>query len=194
MKTIDYYSIHVEQSIQATLNVDMEDLYQPFLESLPTNAHILDLGCGSGRDTLAFINKGYIVDAIDYSEVLVKKSSELTGVNVRNQSFYELDDNDQYDGVWACASLLHCDRNRLPDVLKRILNALRHGGVCYMSFKYGSTDREKDGRSFTDLNEVQSQDLLEQFPNVEILKQWITVDKRPDRDEKWLNILWKKQC
>lgn len=194
MKKIDYYSIHVEQFIQATLNVDMEDLYQPFLESLLTNAHILDLGCGSGRDTLAFINKGYIVDAIDYSEVLVKKSSELTGVNVRNQSFYELDDNDQYDGVWACASLLHCDRNRLPDVLKRILNALRHGGVCYMSFKYGSTDREKDGRSFTDLNEVQSQDLLEQFPNVEILKQWITVDKRPDRDEKWLNILWKKQC
>lgn len=194
MKTIDYYSIHVEQFIQVTLNVDMEDLYQPFLESLPTNAHILDLGCGSGRDTLAFINKGYIVDAIDYSEVLVKKSSELTGVNVRNQSFYELDDNDQYDGVWACASLLHCDRNRLPDVLKRILNALRRGGVCYMSFKYGSTDREKDGRSFTDLNEVQSQDLLEQFLNVEILKQWITVDKRPDRDEKWLNILWKKQC
>lgn len=194
MKTIDYYSIHVEQFIQVTLNVDMEDLYQPFLESLPTNAHILDLGCGSGRDTLAFINKGYIVDAIDYSEVLVKKSSELTGVNVRNQSFYELDDNDQYDGVWACASLLHCDRNRLPDVLKRILNALRRGGVCYMSFKYGSTDREKDGRSFTDLNEVQSQDLLEQFLNVEILKQWITVDKRPDQDEKWLNILWKKQC
>lgn len=194
MKTIDYYSIHVEQFIQVTLNVDMEDLYQPFLESLPTNAHILDLGCGSGRDTLAFINKGYIVDAIDYSEVLVKKSSELTGVNVRNQSFYELDDNDQYDGVWACASLLHCDRNRLRDVLKRILNALRRGGVCYMSFKYGSTDREKDGRSFTDLNEVQSQDLLEQFLNVEILKQWITVDKRPDRDEKWLNILWKKQC
>ena len=63
-----------------------------------------------------------------------------------------------------------------------------------LSFKYGSTDREKDGRSFTDLNEVQSQDLLEQFLNVEILKQWITVDKRPDRDEKWLNILWKKQC
>jgi len=89
---------------------------------------------------------------------------------------------------------LHCDRNRLTDVLKRIYNALRRGGVCYMSFKYGSTDREKDGRSFTDLNEVQSQDLLEQFPNVKILKQWITVDKRPDRDEEWLNILWEKQC
>lgn len=192
METIDYYNNQAEQFIAATLSVDMETLYQPFLESLPNNAHILDLGCGSGRDTLAFIKKGYNVNAIDYSEALVNKAAELTGINVRHQSFYELDDNDQYDGVWACASLLHCDRNRLPDVLKRILNALRRGGVCYMSFKYGSTDREKDGRSFTDLNEVQSKDLLEQFSNVELLKQWVTVDRRPDRDEEWLNILWKK--
>lgn len=58
-----------------------------------------------------------------------------------------------------------------------------------LSFKYGITDREKDGQIFTDLNEVQSQDLLEQFPNVKILKQWITVDKRPNRDEESLNIL-----
>lgn len=194
METIDYYNKQAEQFIAATFRVDMETLYQPFLDNLPNNAHILDLGCGSGRDTLAFIKKGYNVNAIDYSEALVNKTSELTGINIRHQSFYELDDIDQYDGVWACASLLHCERNRLPDVLKRILNALRRGGVCYMSFKYGSTDREKDGRSFTDLNEVQSKDLLEQFSNVELLKQWVTVDRRPDRDEEWLNILWKKLC
>ncbi len=42
--------------------------------------------------------------------------------------------HDVYDGVWACASLLHCARNRLPDVLKRIHAALRRGGVCYISF------------------------------------------------------------
>ncbi|WP_347460944.1 class I SAM-dependent methyltransferase [Acinetobacter sp. ANC 7454] len=192
MKTIDYYNNQAEQFIAATLSVDMEDLYQPFLDNLPNNAHILDLGCGSGRDTLAFKNKGYTVEAMDYSKALVEQAITFTGVQVRHESFYELSEVNQYDGVWACASLLHCDRNRLPDVLKRILNALRRGGVCYMSFKYGSTDRKKDGRSFTDLNEVQSKDLLEQFSNAEILKQWVTVDRRPDRDEEWLNILWKK--
>lgn len=122
----------------------------------------------------------------------MKQATALTGIPVRYQSFYELTESNQYDGIWACASLLHCDRNRLPDVLKRIYNALRRGGVCYMSFKYGSTDREKDGRAFTDLDEVQAKELLDQLQVVEVLQQWITVDKRPDHNEEWLNILWKK--
>jgi SAM-dependent methyltransferase len=194
MKTIDYYNQYADQFSQATLYVDMESLYQPFLAELPESARILDLGCGSGRDTLAFKNKGYQVDAIDYSEVLVKRATQLTGIAVQQQSFYEIDIHDVYDGVWACASLLHCDRNRLPDVLKRIHSALRCGGICYMSFKYGTTDREKDGRAFTDLDEQQAKALLDQLNSVELLHQWSTVDKRPDRSEEWLNILWKKHA
>jgi len=152
MKTIDYYNQYADQFLQATLYVDMESLYQPFLAKLPDSARILDLGCGSGRDTLAFKNKGYQVDATDYSEVLIERATQLTGVPVKQQSFYELDMHDVYDGVWACASLLHCARNSLPDVLKRIHAALRRGGVCYMSFKYGTADRVEGGRAFTDLN------------------------------------------
>lgn len=192
MKTIDYYNLYADEFTQATLHVDMETLYQPFLAELPAFARILDLGCGSGRDTLAFKNKGYQVDAIDYSEVLVEKATQLTGIAVQKQSFYDIDIQDIYDGVWVCASLLHCDRNRLPDVLKRIHSALRCGGICYMSFKYGTTDREKDGRAFTDLDEEQAKVLLDQLNSVELLHQWSTVDKRPDRDENWLNVLWKK--
>ena len=82
----------------------------------------------------------------------------------------------------------------IPDVLKRIHAALRRGGVCYMSFKYGTTDRVKDGRAFTDLDEEQAQVLLAQLDGVAVIKQWITVDKRPDRDEQWLNVLWKKHA
>ena len=194
MKTIDYYNQYADEFTQATLHVDMESLYQPFLAKLPDSARILDLGCGSGRDTLAFKNKGYQIDAIDYSTALVERATQLTGIAVQQQSFYEIEVQDIYDGVWACASLLHCDRNRLPDVLKRIHSALRCGGICYMSFKYGTTDREKDGRAFTDLDEHQAKLLLDQLDGVAVLKQWITVDKRPDRKEEWLNVLWKKHA
>jgi len=90
MKTIDYYNTHASQFAESTFNVDMEILYQPFLEHLPSTARILDLGCGSGRDSLAFKKKGYEVDACDYSEELVKKAHELTGINVQHQSFYDL--------------------------------------------------------------------------------------------------------
>ena len=66
MKTIDYYNKHAQEFIASTFEVDMESLYQPFLVFLPESAKILDVGCGTGRDTLAFKNKGYHVDAIDY--------------------------------------------------------------------------------------------------------------------------------
>lgn len=192
MKTIDYYNKNAEEFSQATLHVDMTSLYQPFLAELPEVAHILDVGCGTGRDTLAFINKGHKVDAIDYSDELVKKAKALTGMDVQLQSFYELNDVERYDGIWACASLLHCQRDRLAEVIGKLLEALKPMGVLYMSFKYGNTDREKEGRQFTDLDETQAKALLNTLHNVEQVQQWITLDQRPDRQEKWLNLLWKK--
>ena len=192
MKTIDYYNKHAEEFTASTFEVDMESLYQPFLAELPEGARILDVGCGSGRDTLAFKNKGYQVDAIDYSEELVKKATRLTGIPIKLKSFYEVDDYEAYDGIWACASLLHCERNRLKEVIGKLVSALKPNGVLYMSFKYGNGDRQKEGRQFTDLDEEQAKALRKQFNYVQKIKQWITIDQRPDRQEKWLNLLWKK--
>lgn len=191
-QTSNYYNQHAQAFFENTYQVEMESLYAPFLRYLPEQASILDLGCGSGRDILAFKKKGYQVEAIDYSAELVKKARELTNIEVRQQSFYDLAENNKYDGIWACASLLHCERYRLTEVLGLIVKALKPNGVCYMSFKYGDTDREKEGRSFTDLNEQQAYDLLKQIDQALLLQQWITVDKRPDSTEEWLNILIRK--
>ena len=193
MKTRDYYNQYADEFTQATLNVDMESLYQPFLAELPEHARILDVGCGSGRDILALKNKGYKVDAIDYAVELVERATLLTGIQVKLQSFYEIDEHEVYDGVWACASLLHCERDRLVGVVGKLVNALKPNGVLYMSFKYGDSDREKDGRKFTDLDETQAKALLHFFDDIERTRQWITIDKRPERQEKWLNLIWKKK-
>ena len=192
MKTKDYYDNNAQEFVNSTFMVDMQSLYQPFLNLIPDFGRILDLGCGSGRDALAFKNMGYKIEAIDYSAELVKQASDLTGIEVRLQSFYDLDEIDTYNGIWACASLLHCERHRLVDVLQRIIQSLKANGVIYMSFKYGDQDREKDGREFTDLNEQQAGELLVHFNQVSLAKQWISIDKRPDRTEQWLNLLWKK--
>ena len=192
MKTKDYYNNNAQEFVNSTFMVDMQSLYQPFLNLIPDFGRILDLGCGSGRDALAFKNMGYQIEAMDYSAELVKQASDLTGIEVRLQSFYDLDEINTYDGIWACASLLHCERHRLVDVLQRMIQSLKANGVIYMSFKYGDQDREKDGREFTDLNEQQAGELLDHFNQVSLAKQWISIDKRPDRTEQWLNLLWKK--
>lgn len=192
-RTIDYYNQNADQFFTATYDVDMTSLYKIFLHYLPDNASILDLGCGSGRDSLAFKNFGYQVNAVDSSKELVEKARQLTGLPVRLENFYELSELNQYDGVWACASLLHCERKRLPEVLEKILKALKVNGICYMSFKYGAGDRYKDGRQFTDMDESQTQSLLKKFDNILLLQQWITIDKRPNHNEDWLNIVFQKR-
>lgn len=97
------------------------------------------------RDEILLLlkNKGYLVDAIDYSEELIKKATQLIGIPIKLQSFYELDADQAYDGVWACASLLYCECECLADAILRLLKVLKVNGVLYMSFKYGDGDREK---------------------------------------------------
>ena len=106
MKTIDYYNQHADKFIASTFHIEMGELYQSFICYLPDSGSILDIGCGSGRDTLAFKNMGYQVSATDYSKELVEKARCLTGIDVRFESFYELSELNQYDGIWACAICL----------------------------------------------------------------------------------------
>lgn len=188
-----FYNQNAFLFFENTFHVDMKNIYEIFLKYVPTDGKILDVGCGSGRDALHFKNSGFVVGAFDYSERLVELAKERTGLDIQYKSFYDLDSINEYDGIWACASLLHCERDRLHEVMQKIINALKVNGVCYMSFKYGDQDRIKDGRSFTDLNEGQIQEILKHIENIQLLKQWITMDNRPDRQEDWLNLLVAKR-
>lgn len=192
MNTKNYYDEQALEFAENTFNIDMSNIYKPFLEHILQGGKILDVGCGSGRDALYFKNSGFIVDAFDYSESLVKLAKDKTGLDIQCKSFYELDAVNEYDGIWACASLLHCERSLLIEVMQKIIDALKVNGICYASFKYGDRDRNTHGRSFTDLNEVQVHNLLEKLHNAQLLKLWITTDNRPDRQESWLNIIIKK--
>ena len=139
--TIRYYDDHTDEYVTSTFKMDMESLYQPFLELIPACGRILDAGCGSGRDTKAFLERGYDVTAIDASSKMVESAAQLTGVTVEQVCFQELEYEAEFHGVWACASLLHVPQSELDDVLERIQLALRPGGVCCMSFKLGEEER-----------------------------------------------------
>ena len=71
----------------------------------------------------------------------------------------------------------------------KLADALKPNGIWYLSFKYGDTQREKDGRLFTDINEQRLTELVSSLSNIDISSTWITEDNRPDRNEKWLNAI-----
>ena len=135
--TIDYYNLNAENFIESTQNVDMYQAQDRFLQLLDENASILDFGCGSGRDTRYFMDKGYQVTATDGSAEICRLASIFTGIAVKEMLFQELDDINTYGGIWACSSILHLPKNELLLVIRKMCNALKDTGVIYTSFKYG---------------------------------------------------------
>ncbi|EGQ8142938.1 class I SAM-dependent methyltransferase [Vibrio parahaemolyticus] len=190
--TIEYYDQNAQSFVAGTIDVNMEELYSHFVSLLPTQALILDAGCGSGRDTKAFLDMGYSVEAIDASLAMVNHATSYTGIQVIKKTFQEMGEKEKYDAIWACASLLHVPKDELFDVFTKLTTALKTGGIWYFSFKYGSEERQKDGRSFTDMNEESIQLLLSKLGGLVNLKTWLTEDARPDRKEKWLNVIVQK--
>lgn len=187
--TIDYYQNNADEFFKGTIDVDMSNIYQQFTKHLPSNSLILDAGCGSGRDTKAFIDMGYRVDAFDASSEMVQRASKYTDLDVKHAFFDDVVAIDKYDAIWCCASLLHVPEDDLPSALAKLATALKPNGIWYSSFKYGDTQREKGGRLFTDVNEERLANLVQSLHSIEIQQTWVTEDNRPDRDEKWLNVL-----
>lgn len=191
--TIDYYNRNVQSFIDGTVSVDFTQIQNVFLELLPKDARILDFGCGSGRDTKYFLDCGYQVDAMDGSIELCRAASEYTGIHVKQMLFQELAEVEKYDGIWACASILHVKKAELPDIIRKMSLATKENGIIYVSFKYGDYEGERNGRYFTDMTEFSMKELLAAFPELVVEKQWVTDDVRAGRgDERWLNMILRK--
>ncbi len=191
--TLDYYNQAPETFAAGTRTADMSDTRSRFSVHLPPRGIVLDFGCGSGRDTKAFLDAGFRVDAADGSAELCALASAYTGIRVRQMLFNELDAVDRYDGIWACASILHLPRTELADVLGRVETALKFGGVLYASFKYGTFEGMRNGRYFSDFTEETLKAFWEEATSLKIFDLWITEDVRPDRkEEKWINLLARK--
>ena len=185
----DFYEERADRFFQDTVAVDMQPLYERFLQQVPAGQPILDAGCGSGRDALAFKRLGYPVHAFDASTSLAAKASGLLGQPVDVLRFQDFISEPQYAGIWACASLLHVTETELPDVFAQLWQALLPDGVFYCSFKYGDTERCKDGRHFTDANEARLGQWINGLPGLARSRYWITEDRRSGRREQWLNAL-----
>ncbi|ENN97387.1 MULTISPECIES: class I SAM-dependent methyltransferase [Pseudoalteromonas] len=188
--TLNYYNQNAQTFSDSTLNVDMSALYREFLPYVVQNGHVLDAGCGSARDAAYFKSQGFSVSAFDASPALAELASSYLQQPVEVKTFQELECVNKYDGIWCCASLLHVPKAELPQVFLNLQNALKPNGVLYVSFKYGTQEREHNGREFTDLTEQLLSSLLNQHTQLSIIKHWQSVDQRPGREsEVWLNAL-----
>lgn len=199
--TLLYYSQNASEFIENTQNVNMSAIQNEFLDLLPPNAQILDFGCGSGRDSLAFLKRGFFVDAVDGCVEFCSATEKLTEdfkssgkIKIKQLQFSEFCESQKYDGIWACSSLLHVPKSELSEIFLKIKNALKPDGIFYTSFKCGNFEGMRNGRYFSDFSETELCSLIEKSTNFKIIQIWQTKDVRPERTETWINAIFRKQA
>ena len=189
--TVGYYDAHAAEFAADTLPADMSSILGEFAGMLPARGRVLDWGCGSGRDSLALARLGFDVVATDASEAMCEVARAGGVTLVRHESFLDIADVDAYDGIWACASLLHLDAERRRRAFGLARDALKPGGVLYCSFKLGSFEGYRHGRWFCDMDERTLSSEVEGI--FDVLRLWNSADVRPGRqDDTWLNCLARR--
>ena len=191
-KNVDYYNRNADCFFEGSINADMSVVRARFLSYVPAGGRILDAGCGSGRDSKVFMEAGYDVVSFDASEEMCKRASKFIGREVKNMRFEEMSFANEFDGIWACASLLHVAFEKLPEIVKKLHEALRTNGAVYASFKYGEGTKIRGDRVFSDFTE---ESVIPLFENAgfKIVSNVVGTDSRPGReDEKWVNVICVK--
>ncbi|NNJ32053.1 class I SAM-dependent methyltransferase [Lacrimispora defluvii] len=193
MDTIDYYNKNAKKYYDRTKEINLEDTWNKFISYLPERAEILDVGCGSGRDSRYFVEQGFDVTALDASKELCKLASIHIGQEVLHLKISELNFKEVFDGVWACDSLVHNTLSELEETMKRIINCMKPHGILYMSFKYGDFCGERNDRYYIDFNTRKMKDFLLKYHGISLVEIWKNSDVRAGREaDLWLNVLVKK--
>ncbi len=191
--SISWYNNNSSEYISDTFNADMSSIRARFISYLPEHGSVLDAGCGSGRDSKAFMELRFDVYAMDASEAMVEHCRSVIGDRCVLATFRDYRTYMRFHGIWACASLLHLEPSELGDTIKKFTGFLKPGGVFFMSFKYGSENYEKGGRYFNCHTNESIEEILKLCDDIEILENFITGDVRVGRpDEKWLNVIVRR--
>ncbi|MBY0272872.1 MAG: class I SAM-dependent methyltransferase [Alphaproteobacteria bacterium] len=194
MSSITYYNKNAQLYSERTVDGCRLEFRERFLAQLKPGAKILDVGCGVGREARFFEELGYDVTAFDGSVEVIKLASQILRKPPFLMRFQDMNFSEEFDGIWASASLIHVPPHELKNVITRIWKALKPEGIFFANFKHGEGEFTQEERTFYYMMEASLRPYLaDQFKIIDI---W-TAENRSSHfayspDKLWLNVLGRK--
>ena len=179
-----------------------------FAETFPSDAQILDVGCGSGRDLRILLELGYAADGLDSCEEFVDRinmefNRSLKTLELEHSRTPALLDSlpelatiadDAYDGVLCSAVLMHLPEEQLFDASFAIRRVLKPNGRLLLSIPLDDetidsvSKRDTDGRLFNGVTPEELQLLFERI-GFNLLNRWKSPDSLNRNHRKWATML-----
>ena len=192
--TIDYYNRNADSYYWTTVGIDMSKLRNAFAAYLPAEARVIDLGCGSGRDVMAFCNMGHEASGLDASKELVELAKERLEGKAAHGDMVTWRAAEPYDGIWCCASLIHLNEEEKRKFFANLQHNLKPGGVIYISVKEGiETGTDEEGVYTSNCTASELEGSL-RGAGCEVLETVVTEDAMGRPGVKWLNVIAKRRA
>lgn len=188
----NYYESNAERYAAETFSADMSEQYQRFLPLLKKGAKILDVGSGSGRDACYFKKQGYQVTALEPSKNLCREIRKVFPGEIVCSDIQNYRSTERYDGIWACASLIHLQEEEVLCFFEKIDLYLNDNGIVYVSGKNGPpTGKAQDGRYFLEFTEQLVEKILMVNEQLKSEQLWYTEDVNGRKGFRWLNVIFR---
>lgn len=193
INSLDYYQKNSQSYFDRTSKLDLSHIYTRFLKYLMPSSYILDAGCGSGRDSVFFLQENYRVYSYDYCDNLCSLARKNFNLKIEQMDHSQISFKNKFDGIWACASLLHLNRDHLSKVIYKFMEALKDNGVFYTSFKIGIGTLKERERLFYNFEKNEALDYFSQFASFCIVEFWESIDVKSNTESHWINIILQKK-
>ena len=194
-RTLQHSAQRAEQFKAGTWDHDVEQNRQALLKALPPKSRydLLDLGCGPGRDVVAFTQLGHRVVGLDGCAEFLAMAAKVVEAEFWHQNLLDLSlGTERFDGVYANASLFHVPRAQLPDVLNRIAQALRPEGVLFVSNPWGEDQEGWNGERYVVMHSWESWHRYVEAAGFELVHHYYRPSGLPRAQQPWLASVWRK--
>jgi SAM-dependent methyltransferase len=194
-RTLHHYDRVARRFFYGTVDHDVSQNISALLDAIdaPAPLTILDLGCGPGRDLKTFSGLGHIAIGLDGSRKFVEMAHEYSGCEVWHQNFLDLRlPQELFDGIYANASLFHVPRCLLPEVLARLHDALKPGGVLFSSNPRGNNEEGWNGPRWGSFHDYPAWESYLVGAGFIPLHHYYRPPGLPRDQQPWLASVWRK--
>ena len=194
--TTEHYDKHAEAFWYGTRDHDVSQNIAALLRHIEASAPfaILDLGCGPGRDLIAFKGLGHVAVGVEGAAKLAAMARASSDCEVWQQDLLALDlPSQHFDGVFANAVLFHVPCQELPRVLRQLHATLKPGGVLFSSNPRGRNEEGWHGERYGAYHDLEGWRRYLVAAGFAELDHYYRPAGLPFEQQPWLASVWRRE-